>query len=98
MEGDFGNVHGHATKEFSNGTKYVGQFANDEMHGAGKMYDKDGVLVRDGKWMANRSTCSPRQRRRERATYADHARLHPTVSTTALPCRYLNSVLSQCFA
>lgn len=97
VEGDFVKwaVHGHATKEFSNGTKYVGQFANDEMHGAGKMYDKDGVLVRDGKWDVGKQVdpLPKTATKRKSYVYADHVRgcIRPS-PTTALPCRYLNSV------
>ena len=43
-------MHGYGTYEWPNGTKYVGEFFEDNFHGKGKQIDEDGNIKFNGLW------------------------------------------------
>ena len=49
----YGDWHGKGVVSYSNGTRYVGEFRDNEYHGHGTMTYADG-RVESGKWEKNK--------------------------------------------
>ena len=49
-----GVMDGFGTLYWTDGTKYVGHFANDGPNGRGKTFDKNGNVLQDGYWQNGR--------------------------------------------
>jgi len=51
-----GKKHGNGTMVFSNGNKYIGQWANDWQHGVGIYFTAKTGEKRQGQWVNNKRT------------------------------------------
>ena len=54
-EGQFlkGKKHGYGKFTWADGSYYEGEYKNDQKEGDGRLYNKKGLLIREGTWKNN---------------------------------------------
>lgn len=72
-----GEMHGRGIKVEPDGSKFVGEFQNNQWHGAGKEYDQHGALIREGEWRDGNEYTPPPKPAARKSSYKFIDRVRP---------------------